>query len=88
MRNECRGSRGAVLRRGHGAGRLAQYQGVSRTTDCEIRQCELCKHEVEVVEPTEYLVGDEDMGVWVGVLGVCRVKRYGPVQKTCLGKFD
>lgn len=40
------------------------------------------------MESAEYHVGDEDMGVGVGVLGVCGVKRYQPGRETCTGKLD
>jgi hypothetical protein len=40
------------------------------------------------MEPAEHLIGDEDMGVWVGMLGVCRIKRWKPIQETCIEKLD
>ena len=40
------------------------------------------------MEPAEHYVGDENMGVWVGVLGVDRGKRCEPIQETCNGKLD
>lgn len=39
------------------------------------------------MEPAENLVRDENVGVRVGVLGVCRAKLCKLAQKTGLGKF-
>jgi hypothetical protein len=40
------------------------------------------------MEPAEYHVRDEDMGVGIDVLEVCRAERYKPMQETRTGKFD
>ena len=40
------------------------------------------------MEPAEYHVGDEDMGVGIDVLGMCRVERFKPMQETRTGKLD
>lgn len=40
------------------------------------------------MEPTEHLLGDENMEVWVGVPGLCRGKRWKPIQMTRVGKID
>ena len=40
------------------------------------------------MEPAEYLVGDEGLGVWPGVNGVCIVKRCTFIERSRLGKFD
>jgi hypothetical protein len=41
---------------------------VSRATDCEDWEREICEYEVEILESTEYLEGDEDLGVGGDVL--------------------
>lgn len=40
------------------------------------------------MESAEHHVRDENLGIWVGVFGVCRVKRCTSIEETHLGKFD
>jgi len=40
------------------------------------------------VESVKHHVGDENMGVWVGVLEVGRGIRCEPIQEICKGRLD